>query len=370
LYEQENLQNNFVLNSKSSANAVPEMILPLLWIGVTQEGFMQSLYVSQQGCYVSLRQDCVLVKQGKTVVQEAQLPMLEQILIFGQSQLTTQLIRACLFRSIPIVYLSRMGRCYGRVLPVTSGYRSLARQQYALSDEMRLAIARLIVAAKLKNSRVILQRQQRRQGNAELLRAITYLAQLAQQVVQTTSIEQVMGYEGAGAASYFGVFGTCIDHPDFVWTGRSKRPPGDPVNAMLSFGYQVVWNHLLSLIEVQGLDPYEACLHQGSERYPALASDLIEVFRAPIVDSLVLYLVNRRMVDVTDDFDFSRDGGCYLNESGRKKLLTALIGRMEEQVQTATGGVAPRWDVLNGQVKRFRQFVSQVSLGYEPYQIR
>jgi hypothetical protein len=113
LYEQENLQNNFVLNSKSSANAVPEMILPLLWVGVTQEGFMQSLYVSQQGCYVSLRQDCVLVKQGKTVVQEAQLPMLEQILIFGQSQLTTQLIRACLFRSIPIVYLSRMGRCMG-----------------------------------------------------------------------------------------------------------------------------------------------------------------------------------------------------------------------------------------------------------------
>ncbi|MBW4418957.1 MAG: CRISPR-associated endonuclease Cas1 [Myxacorys californica WJT36-NPBG1] len=331
---------------------------------------MKSLYVSQQGCYVSLRQDCVVVKQGKTVLQEAQLPMLEQILVFGQSQLTTQLIRACLFRSIPIVYLSRMGRCYGRVLPVTSGYRSLARQQYALSEEIRLAIARQIVVAKLKNSRVILQRQQRRQGNAELLGAITQLAQLAQQIAQATSIEQLMGYEGAGAASYFGVFGICINHPDFVWTGRSKRPPGDPVNAMLSFGYQVVWNHLLSLIELQGLDPYEACLHQGSERHPALASDLIEVFRAPIVDSLVLYLVNRRMVDATDDFDFPANGGCYLNELGRKKLLMALIGRMEEQVQTATGGMAPRWDVLNRQVKMFRQFITQVSLRYEPYRIR
>ncbi len=331
---------------------------------------MESLYISQQGCYLSLQQDCVLVKQGKVVLQEAQLPMLEQILVFGQSQLTTQLIRACLFRSIPIVYLSRMGRCYGRVLPVTSGYRSLARQQYALSEAMQLTIAQQIVEAKLKNCRVILQRQHRRQDNVEVLRAITQLANLAQQAGQAATTEQLMGYEGAGAASYFGVLGACIDNPDFAWTGRSKRPPGDPMNAMLSFGYQVVWNHLLSLIELQGLDPYVACLHQGNERHPALASDLVEVFRAPIVDSLVLYLVNRHMVSAIDDFDFPADGGCYLNESGRKKLLRALIGRMEEQVQGASGVSMPRWDVLNQQVKLFRQCITQSSPVYEPYQIR
>jgi CRISP-associated protein Cas1 len=273
---------------------------------------MESLYISQQGCHVSLKQDCVLVKQGKTILQEAQLPMLEQIFVFGQSQLTTQLIRACLFRSIPIAYLSRMGRCYGRVLPITSGYRSLARQQYGLSDPIRLAIAQQIVDAKLRNSRVILQRQQRRHESPALLAAIHQLELLAQQAKQATSTEQLMGYEGAGAASYFGVFGACVDHPDFVWVGRSKRPPGDPLNAMLSFGYQVLWNHLLSLIELQGLDPYSACLHQGSERHPALASDLIEVFRAPIIDSLVLYLVNRQMINGVDDFNFPATGGCYL----------------------------------------------------------
>jgi CRISP-associated protein Cas1 len=179
-----------------------------------------------------------------------------------------------------------------------------------------------------------------------------------------------MGYEGAGAASYFGVLGACIDNPDFVWVGRSKRPPGDPMNAMLSFGYQVVWNHLLSLIELQGLDPYAACLHQGSERHPALASDLIEVFRAPIVDSLVLYLVNRRMIDAHADFEFPVAGGCYLNESGRKKFLTALIQRLEERVQVTPESVGPRWEVLNRQVKVFRQFITQVSPTYEPYQIR
>lgn len=310
------------------------------------------------------------MKQGRVVLQEAQLPMLEQILVFGQSQLTTQLIRACLFRSIPIVYLSRMGRCYGRVLPVTSGYRSLARQQYALSEAMQLTIAQQIVEAKLKNCRVILQRQHRPQDNVEVLGAIAQLAKLAQQAGQAATADQLMGYEGAGAASYFGVLGACIDNPDFAWTGRSKRPPGDPMNAMFSFGYQVLWNHLLRLIELQGLDPYVACLHQGNERHPALASDLVEVFRAPIVDSLVLYLVNRHMVSAIDDFDFPADGGCYLNESGRKKLLRALIGRMEEQVQGAGGVYIPRWDVLNQQVKLFRQCITHSSPVYEPYQIR
>jgi CRISPR-associated protein Cas1 len=331
---------------------------------------MESLYISQQGCHVSLRQDCAVVKQGTTVLQEAQLPMLEQILVFGQSQLTTQLIRTCLWRSIPIAYLSRMGRCYGRVLPVTSGYRSLARQQYALSETLRLTIAKQLVRAKLKNCRVILQRQQRRQDQAAVAGVIAQLAQLAQQAEQAATTEQLMGYEGAGAASYFGVFGTCIDNPAFVWIGRSKRPPGDPLNAMLSFGYQVLWNHLLSLIELQGLDPYVACLHQGSERHPALASDLIEVFRAPIVDSLVLYLVNRQMINAVDDFAFPPAGGCYLNESGRKKLLRALLGRMEERVQGVNGASMPRWDVLNQQVKQFRLFMTQASPVYEPYQIR
>jgi CRISPR-associated protein Cas1 len=137
---------------------------------------------------------------------------------------------------------------------------------------------------------------------------------------------------------------------------------------MLSFGYQVLWNHLLSLIELQGLDPYSACLHQGSERHAALASDLVEEFRAPIVDSLVLYLVNRGMVSAEADFEH-REGGCYLSETGRKKYLQAFLQRMEEPVQTADG-TQPRWDLLMQQVKAFKRFVYDPSQRYTPYLIR
>ena len=182
----------------------------------------------------------------------------------------------------------------------------------------RLVAAQRIVQAKLKNSRVLLQRQQRRCDRG-LDGAIAQLERLGEQALAMTEIDRLMGVEGVGAAVYFEAFGRCLENQDFVFVSRSRRPPGNPVNAMLSFGYQVVWNHLLTLVELQGLDPYFGCLHSGSARHAALVSDLLEEFRAPIVDSLVLYLVNRRMIDAGADFEF-RDGGCFLNQAGRKKF--------------------------------------------------
>lgn len=330
---------------------------------------MPTLYVSQQGCYVNLQQENLIVKKGEDVLGEVQLPLLELVLIFGKSQVSTQAIRACLWRNIPIAYLSRMGYCYGRVLPIERGYRQLSRYQQEVTPVERLLVARKIVVAKLKNSRVILQRQQRRQASEPISFAIQSLEYLISKAAEADSIQQLMGFEGAGAVQYFSAFGGCINSSEFVFAGRSRRPPGNPVNAMLSFGYQILWNHLLSLIEIQGLDPYRACLHEGTERHAALASDLIEEFRAPLVDSLVLYLINRRMINVNEDFVY-QDGGCFLNESGRPKFLKAFVQRMEEEVETDEGQKQPKWDLLMKQVKAFKQFVYHPAEGYQPYQIR
>ena len=138
----------------------------------------------------------------------------------------------------------------------------------------------------------------------------------------------------------------------------------------MSFGYQILWNHILSLIELQGLDPYEACLHQGNERHAALASDLLEAFRAPVVDSLVLYLVNRNMVNPVDDFTFLPDGACYLSDQGRRKYLHAFIQRMEESLEVEPGVQSIRWDLVNRQVKVFRDCVVNHHQGYRSYEIR
>jgi len=270
-----------------------------------------------------------------------------------------------------------MGYCYGRLVPIERGYRQLSRYQQQLSAADRLVTAQTIVQAKLKNSRVLLMRQQQRQSATAIALAIQSLDYLVAQVSQAGSTARLMGFEGAGAASYFVALGECLSGNGFVFTARSRRPPGNPVNAMLSFGYQVLWNHLLSLIELQGLDPYYACLHGSNAdelavpqmRHAVLASDLIEEFRAPIVDSLMLYLVNRGMINAVDDFEF-RDGGCFLNESGRKRYLRAFLQRMEESVQDEDGESQPRWDLLTRQVRSYRRFVYDPTRPYQPYLIR
>jgi CRISPR-associated protein Cas1 len=329
---------------------------------------MRSLYVSMQGCYVGLAQELLVVKQGQVVLQEVQLPLLEQVLIFGKSQVTTQAIRECLRRDIPIAYLSRMGFCYGRVMAIGRGYRQLVRYQQNLSLMDRLLMARQMVRAKILNGRTLLMRQGRKgvDGLDVVVQSLDYLADRA---LLMADVESLLGVEGAAAAAYFGAFSLCLTGSDFVFGGRVKRPPSNPVNAMLSFGYMVLWNHLLSLVELQGLDPYFAFLHQDSERHPALASDAIEEFRTPIVDSLVLYLINNGMMSAVGDFEF-RDGGCFLNESGRRKFLKAFLGRMEERVKNELGEDVPRWDLLMEQVRKIKRYVYDPSGGYKPYLIR
>lgn len=330
---------------------------------------MTTLYVSQQGCYLSLKQELLLISKNKQVISEVQLPLIEQVLIFGKSQVTTQAIRACLFRNIPIVYLSRMGYCYGRTIAIERGYRQLSRYQQQITVPEKLTVGREIVKAKLNNSKVILQRQQKLKDYLDFSQNIQIIDYLIDKVKSADTTAQLFGYEGVGANTYFKGLGECIGNPDFLFYARSRRPPGNPVNALLSFGYQVLWNHLLVLIELQGLDPYYACLHESSQRHAALASDLIEEFRSPLIDSLVLYIINRKFVNAKDDFTF-KNGGCYLNNQGRKKFLSNFLQRMEELINTGKEQKKPRWNLLMAQVKRYKQFVYNPIDGYHPYRIR
>ncbi|WP_204138279.1 CRISPR-associated endonuclease Cas1 [Halomicronema sp. CCY15110] len=329
---------------------------------------MRSLYISQQGCQLTLRQETVLVQLREDVVDRIQLPLLEQILIFGRSQVTTSVIQSCLQRQIPLAYLSHMGRCYGRLMPVDQAAYALVELQYVLPEAARLRVAQQLVGAKLLNSRVLLQRQQRRLPQADLASAIASLDELAERALTAQTIPQVLGFEGAGAAAYFPALGRCLTNSDFTFTERSRRPPKDPVNAVLSFGYQVLWSHVLFAIENQGLDAYRACLHQPSPRHPALASDLLEQFRAPIVDSLMLYLVNHHILKVEEDFDFQPDA-CYLNHSGRRRYLQAFLTRMHETVQTENGEDV-RWALLKQQIKAFIRCLQRPDDTYAAYRIR
>jgi CRISPR-associated protein Cas1 len=169
-----------------------------------------------QGCYVSLQKELLLVKQGQTLLQEVQLPLLEQVLIFGKSQVTTQAIRECLQRDIPIAYLSRMGYCYGRVMAIGRGYRQLARYQQQLSLMERLLIARQLVRAKILNGRTLLMRQARNRPLDALDSVVQNLGYLADRALLMPDVESLFGVEGAAAASYFSAFSDCLNRSDFA----------------------------------------------------------------------------------------------------------------------------------------------------------
>ncbi len=326
---------------------------------------MQSLYVSTQGCYLSLNKETLILKKNDEILSKAQLPLLENILIFGNTQVTTQAAKACLKRRIPIAYLSRSGRCYGRLLPIERSYPRIIQHQHQLSESDRLRCAQQLIRAKIANSRTLLMRQKRRVKTASFAPAIDQLATLKQQVDTTTTTEQLMGVEGAAAATYFKVLGHCISNDNFTFTKRTRRPPTDPVNALLSFGYQLMWNHLLAIIDLWGLDPYCGCLHQDSERHAVLASDLIEQFRAPIVDSLVLYLINRNMICPDENFTYT-EHACYLNTAGRRAFLKAFLARMEETVNMPLPD-QPRWVLVSRQVKEFIRYAYDPVKDYQAY---
>lgn len=329
---------------------------------------MRSLYISQQGCKLSLKKELLILKKNDTLLQEVQLPFLEQVFIFGNTQVTTQAIQACLKRNIPLVYLSQTGQCYGRLQPMERRYPQLIYQQHLLGKQQRHLCAQYLVIAKLKNSRTLLMRQRRRLKTTNLDGAIDAIATIAKRIPTAETNEQLLGLEGAAAAAYYQGFGQCISNGDYTFTKRTRRPPQDPINAGLSFGYQIIWNHILALIETWGLDAYFACLHSGSRKHAALASDLIEQFRAPIVDSLVLYLINKRMLNVEEDFTY-QDSACYLNASGRKTFLGAFIERMQDSL-TKHSGHQPRWDILNRQVKEFIRYVCKPQRPYQAYMIQ
>ncbi len=286
----------------------------------------RTLYVSQQDCYLSLDQERLVVRRAGIVLQQAQLPHLDQILIFGHAQVTTQLIQSCLERNIPIAYL------------------------------------------------VLLLRQRRRKSQVSD-QSIAQLQHFIQAMDEATTLEQLMGLEGAAAAAYYPAPGKCLTSPGFELVTRTRRPPRDPVNAMLSFGYQLLWNHILLLIELQGLDPYQGCLHTSHHNHPCLASDLIKEFRAPVIDSLVLWLINTGVMDPIEDFTDEVEG-CMLTQEGRNKVLRAFIQRMEDTVQPADPikGLReeeiPRWAVVNRQVQIYKQFVSDQLPFYSPFVIR
>lgn len=323
---------------------------------------MSSLYVVEQGTYLNKEEGRLRLSPPKGEPLEVPIREVERILIFGQVQVSTAVIGLCLSQQIPIIFLSQTGEYKGHLWSGEMVDLAVLTKQFERHQDMafRTALARAIVQGKLWNSKLLLLRLNRKRQLEGVNPALTTLQQAIETLGAEPSLtlDAIRGYEGHGASVYFQTLSTLITNPGFPWQGRSFHPPTDPLNSLLSFGYTLLFNNVFSLLLAEGLNPYLGNLH-GAERQKAyLGFDLMEEFRSPIVDTLVIRLVNQKIVRPTDFTWPTEKGGVYLTETARRTFLKHFEERMGSSVShpDIQGQVSYR-RAIQLQVQRYRQAV-------------
>jgi CRISPR-associated protein Cas1 len=334
--------------------------------------FRRTLYIQDQAAVLGRHDDRLVVRKAGEVLLEVPAVKVDQVFVFGRCALTTPAMTFCLQEEIPIVLLSSRGQYYGVIDAPTGDRVSLHRQQFARAGDptFALATAKAIVRGKLRNSRVLLQRHQRRKALEPVKQAIGQIDEVLRRLDSATTLEQVHGHEGTGAARYFEAFGHLLQL-DVGFTRRERRPPTDPVNSLLSFGYTLCFYNLYGLIRGRGLHPYVGHLHAMRDRHPALASDLLEEFRAPVVDSLVLYLLNSKLLTAHDFYRPNGTGACLLRDEPRKRFLTHFEQKLSSPVVHPWTKEPVDWRrAMDIQVAHMRQWISAEVTEYRPMEIR
>lgn len=316
---------------------------------------MRTLYLLRTHGRASLNGEMVIISQGEEILERVPLPLLDQILVMGNIQLTSPLIESCLKRQVPVAFLSASGWCYGRLEPLRRSYRSRARQQAKLTKGEKLLAAQQLITGKLQNGRVLLLRLTRRHRRVIVQSGLDQLERLQKQVRRCLQEDSLRGLEGQAAAIYFQALGLLLEKEGFGFIGRHRRPPTTPLDALSSFGYSVLWNAMYAQVDLQGLDPYEGVLHHGSERHAALISDLIEPLRTLLVDPFNSWRIRTRRV-VADRDLYETSGEIRLTDEGRRAWLQDWSRYMAEEVLHSKGTKAPRWACLELLVRSFVQF--------------
>lgn len=300
---------------------------------------LNTLYVMSENGYLGLDGETIVIYDGEKGVGKVPLHNLEGIVSFGYRGTSPALMGACADRNISLCYLTPQGKFLARVTGKTCGNVILRDRQYTSSkDEKRsLEISKNCISGKVYNARWVLERAIRdhaMQIDKERVKvASLQLKTFLQYIQNAESKEQLRGYEGEAASIYFSVFDEIIlqQKKDFSFRGRSKRPPMDNVNAMLSFVYTLLTNQITSALEVVGLDPCVGYLHTERPGRASLALDLIEEFRAVYADRFVLSLINKKIVN-KKNFTKKENGAVLMDDDSKKKLLMEWQNKKKEVI--------------------------------------
>lgn len=314
---------------------------------------LNTLFVTSEDIYLTIDGENVVANQNKEVMARFPLHTLSAILTFSYAGASPALMGACAARGISLSFCSPRGKFLARVVGESNGNVLLRRMQYRIADDpaQSCRIARVMIFGKLYNARWSIERTRRDHGlrvdDKRLYEVSVQLKSLLPQIITETSLESLRGLEGIGAAAYFGIFNQLIlgNKDIFAFRTRSRRPPLDPVNAMLSFAYSLLSHDCASALESVGLDSYVGFLHRDRPGRSSLALDLIEELRPCIADRFVLTCINNRIFKATD-FIHQGSGGVYFQDNARRVFLQRWQERKKEVITHPFLGEKIPWGLV------------------------
>jgi CRISPR-associated protein Cas1 len=292
---------------------------------------------------------------------------LERVVLYGNVQVTSQAAAFLLEQGIETSFLSRSGRFRGRLAPADSKnvFLRLAQYDRHRDEAFRLAVGRAIVARKIANSRALLRRYGRNHPEIDLEATVAQLDAALPGVPPQASIEALMGTEGQAAAAYFRAYGRLF-RQELQFTTRSRRPPRDPVNALLSLGYTLLTSEAAGALAAHGLDIYIGFLHSLEYGRPSLALDLVEEFRQPVIDRFTLSLANRRVLK-PEDFEDRGAEGVFLSDAARPRYFAFYERMMATEFTDRRTGQPTSFRALLGAQARKMAAAVQSGQTYEPW---
>ena len=301
---------------------------------------LNTLYATTEGAW--LRKDGANVVMEVDQQERARIPahLLEGLVCFGRIGVSPQLLGYCMEIGITVTYLTPNGRFYARVEGPVSGNVLLRRAQYRRSEDASgcASIVRNLLVGKIHNQRAVLARGWRDRGDrlpdaTAFRQALKRLKRIPQRLMAVADVDTLRGLEGEAAQAYFSVLDQLIatDKPEMRFSGRSRRPPRDAFNALLSFLYTLLTHDCRSALETVGLDPAVGFLHRDRPGRPSLALDLAEEFRPLLGERLALSLVNRKQM-ASRDFRTMDNGAVLLTDDARKTVLVAYQERKREEI--------------------------------------
>ncbi|MBW4630135.1 MAG: type I-D CRISPR-associated endonuclease Cas1d [Brasilonema octagenarum HA4186-MV1] len=284
---------------------------------------MSTLYVTQDDAFIGKIDERLHVKYEKKTILDVPLLKIDGVVVLGRATISPSAINELLQRQIPLTFLTGTGGYLGRLEPeVTKNiFVRKAQWQAAGNTAQAIHLVQGFVRGKLKNYRNTLVRRQRESNDLDLSGAIEHLDNVIAPIDTTQNIDSLRGLEGAGSAAYFGCFNEMIRNTQFTFTKRVRRPPTDPVNSLLSFGYSLLRHDVQSAVNIVGFDPYLGYLHCDRYGRPSLALDLMEEFRPLVVDAVVLSTLNKQLLKVEDFVTEPLSHAVSLTNEPRKTFL-------------------------------------------------